>query len=104
MKKVLFILVCSFVSFAFTTNEKIEPISVEENAEIILPMEVKVYPIENSTITELTPTSRICEEGVVSNLRVEVDCDGDGGTDYTRNGNICYEYIEDFVGQFQESC
>ncbi|MGC6479437.1 MAG: hypothetical protein ACON42_03560 [Flavobacteriaceae bacterium] len=102
MKKVLFILLCSFVSFAFTTNEKIEPISVEENAEIILPMEVKEYPIENGTITVVTPARSICDEGVVSNLIIEVDC-GDG-YGYSWSGKICYEHIEALVQQFQESC
>ena len=101
MKKVLFILLCSFVSFAFTTNEKIESISVEENTETILPMEVKTYPIKNGTITVVTP-ARICDEGVVSNLTIEVDC-GDGGG-YSWSGKICFEHIEALVQQFQESC
>lgn len=101
MKKVLFILLCSFVSFAFT-NEKVEPISDNANSEVILPMEVKVYPIKNGTITVVTPAKSICEEGAVSNLTIEVDC-GDGGG-YFWSGTICYEHIEALVSQFQESC
>ncbi len=102
MKKVFFILLCSFVSFAFTTNEKIEPISVEDNTEIILPMEVKQYYIENGTITVVTPERGICDEGVVSNLIIEVDC-GEGGG-YTWSGKLCYEHIEALIQQFIESC
>lgn len=65
-------------------------------------MEVKVYPIENGSITVVTPARSTCDEGVVSNLTIEVDCGGGGG--YSWSGKICYEHIEALVEQFQESC
>lgn len=91
------------MSLAFA-NERIEPISVslDKNAETILPVEVKIYPIKYGVITVVTPEKSICEEGVVSNITIEVDCDEGGG--YFWSGKICYEHIEALVEQFQESC
>jgi len=104
MKKVLFILLCSFVSFAFTTNEKIEPISAEDNVEITSSKtEVKIYETEKGTITVVISDDGICQDGVVY-LTFTVDCTGNGQPDYTYSGKVCAEHEGAMIMQFIASC
>ncbi|HZW62122.1 MAG TPA: hypothetical protein VFF15_00605 [Flavobacteriaceae bacterium] len=102
MKKRLFILLCSFVSFAFT-NANVEPISVKESTEIILPLEVKTFPIESGTITVVMSEYNVCEEGVVK-LSVDIDCDNDGIVDYSYSGKVCREHASAMIQQFVDAC
>ncbi|TXD80999.1 hypothetical protein ESY86_19570 [Subsaximicrobium wynnwilliamsii] len=104
MKKILFILLCSFVSFGFT-NERIEPISENESAEITLPVKVETYnfPYENGTITLTIFDNGICEQGTVTGT-LSTHCDDDGIADYVWSGTICREHIDALIMQFNASC
>ena len=104
MKKVLFILLLSFVNFAFTTNEKIEPISAENNAEITSSItEVKIFETEKGIITVVASEDGICENGTMS-LSFNLDCDGDGQTDYAYSGRVCREHYLNMMADFQSRC
>ena len=104
MKKIILILLCAFVSFAFT-NKEYEPISTNENFEMITTETYTTYNFEQSgeKISLTILNNSICDYGTVTGT-LSVDCDGDDIPDYVFTGTLCFEHVDALIQQFNDSC
>lgn len=117
MKKLLLILLCSFVCFAFT-SEKTENISADRTAEIhpitenisavnneenYPTMEVITFPVENGTATLTLLRQTICETGTTTG-QYNLDCDNDGEAELTWSGTVCNEHVDALIAYFRSTC
>lgn len=110
MKKLFFIITCTFLSFAFTNGENDNlPNKLGENSKIESTNfdNLEFYKISFFENLELSSKDLVypCEgQGGVTYATITVDCEGDGIVDYAFEGYTCGKYAWALIDQFVESC